>query len=489
MIRAVDLFAGAGGLSHGLGLAGVRVVEAYEANGYACATHQAAHPETAVRVGFLTGGEDLPAGLDVLAGGPPCQPFSSAGLGLGEHDPRDGYPIVLRLLERHAPRAVLLENVKNLLSPRQRPYFDRVLAALEARGYHTDWRLLQAADYGVPQRRERVFIVAFRDEADLAAWQWPEPTHSLHALVLRKYGRAQYAEDGTMVFDVPADATRFERAAARLMARKAPRKGTKARARWDAAWQAARRRLPWVTVREALGDLVMEYEPGPTLHRPPTRAAEARDVELVDEGRGGHYDSAETRAKSLLYKRTRPDVPADTVQAAAEQKGSEHAARIALRDRGGWHGGDPSKLRDTSIDGPSPAVLGQWAKEPPKLVVRNLGAGDGRGADADFVAPTVPAKVGGQSGLAAMDAGTTHEWTGSEGTTEPGRVHRRPSIILRRLHVEECATLQSFPRDYPWQGPVTARYRQVGNAVPPMLAEALGRALVRVLDPVSRTAG
>jgi len=199
--RAVDLFAGAGGLSHGLGRAGVHVVEAYEANGYACATHQAAHPHTDVREGHLTGGEDLPEDLELLCGGPPCQPFSGAGLKLGEHDPRDGYPIVLRLLERHQPRAVLLENVKGLLGPKQRPYFERVLVALRTRGYHVRWRCLQAADYGVPQRRERVFIVAFRDEADVERWVWPEPTHSLEALVQAKYIAGGFDE---------ADATRAE---------------------------------------------------------------------------------------------------------------------------------------------------------------------------------------------------------------------------------------------------------------------------------------
>ena len=466
--RAVDLFAGAGGLSHGLGHAGIHVVEAYEANGYACATHQAAHPHTAVRVGFLSGGEDLPEDLELLCGGPPCQPFSGAGLKLGEHDPRDGYPIVLRLLERHTPRAVLLENVKGLLAPRARPYFDRVLAALEERGYHVRWRCLQAADYGVPQRRERVFIVAFRDEADVERWVWPEPTHSLEALVQAKYIAGGFDE---------ADATRYERAALKRLRAKAPRAGSKARARWDAA-QERLGLLPWVTVRNVLHGLVGQYGPGKTLHTPPVPAT--LDARLVDEGRGGHYDGeVASRAKSLLYKRTRPDVPADTVSAAAEQKGSEHCARVAVAIRD--HGGQGRVVRDSTIHAPSPSVVAQWAKDVPKLVVRNLGAGDGLGARVDDVAPTVPATRGGQVGLAVYDANSIREWVGSEGTTEPGRVHRRPETVLRRLSVAEVATLQTFPADYPWQGPITARYRQIGNAVPPLLAHHLGRALVRVL--------
>ncbi|HEY5657959.1 MAG TPA: DNA cytosine methyltransferase, partial [Myxococcota bacterium] len=298
-MKAVDLFAGAGGLSTGLECAGFDVTDAYEMSGHACATHRAAHPGTCVHEGKLTGAERLPEGLDLLCGGPPCQPFSGAGLKLGEHDPRDGYPIVLQLLLTHAPRAVLIENVKGILADRARPYFERVILALRSRGYHVDWRCLQAADYGVPQRRERVFIVGFREEDAAARWLWPEPTHSLEALVEAKYIAGGFDEEG---------ATRFEKAALRVLRKKAPRVGTKARARWEAA-QAARQRLPWLTVRNALGDLVSGWEPGATLHTPPVPGH--LDAHLVDEGIGGHYEGG-SRAKSLLYKKMRPDVPAPT---------------------------------------------------------------------------------------------------------------------------------------------------------------------------------
>ena len=171
-----------------------------------------------------------------------------------------------------------------------------------------------------------------------------------------------------------------------------------------------------------------EYEPGETTHMAPVPGQ--LDAELVD-------------------KNTRPDCPADTVSAAAEQKGSEHCARIAL-------------------------------------VVRNLGAGDGLGARVDDVAPTVPADAAGQTGLAAMDASTVVEWTGSEGTTEPGRVHRRPGVVLRRLSHAEVARLQTFPDDWPWRGPSTAVYRQIGNAVPVLLAERVGEAIAEALRQAPR---
>ena len=463
-MRAVDLFAGAGGLSEGLRVAGFDVVGAYEANAHACATHAAAHPETAVHCGALTGHETLPSDIDLLVGGPPCQPFSGAGLKLGEHDPRDGYPIVLRLLETHQPRAVLLENVKGILAARSRPYFGRVLAALRERGYRVDFRCLQAADYGVPQRRERVFIVALRDDEDFARWRWPAPTHSLHALVAAKYLHGGFDE---------STATRYETAAIRLLRRKAPRSGSRARLTWEAA-QAGLGRLPWVTVRHALGDLVHEYLPGRTLHTPPI--AGHIDAQLIDEGAGGHYEGG-SRAKSLLYKQMRPDVPSPTISAAAEQKGSEHCSRIALRVKNGRY--------RTSLVGQAevmPTVPASYAKDRPRVVVRNLGAGDGLGARVDDVAPTVPATRGGQVGLAVYDADSVREWVGSEGTTEPGRVHRRPETVLRRLSIAEVAALQTFPADYPWQGPVTAQYRQIGNAVPPRLAEHLGHALMRALE-------
>jgi len=405
-LRSVELFAGAGGLGLGLERAGFRAVCAGEADRHACATYRAAFPGVRLLEGFLTGEEQLRPGmrqLDLLSGGPPCQPFSHAGDKLGQWDPRDGFPVFLRFVQRYQPRAVLMENVKGLLAERNAAYFEAILQSLRDARYTVEHRLLQAADYGVPQRRERVFVVGLlrrlgrTAEQDEGRFAWPEPTHSLEALVRAKYIEGTHDE---------SLATRYEKAALRLLRRSEPRAGTKAHAKWQAAQEAAQL-LPWMTVREALGGLVREY--------------------------------------SLQVKNGR------------------------------------YRTSDYSIDAPSQPVAASWARDKPALVVRNLGAGDGLGAGPDDVAPTVPAKVAGQSGLAAMDANTTHEWTGSEGSSEPGRVHRRPSTILRRLSHAEVARLQSFPDEHPWRGPSTAIYRQIGNAVPPPLGEVLGLAIAATL--------
>jgi site-specific DNA-cytosine methylase len=428
-LTVAEPFCGAGGLGLGLSRAGFRGVWAAESNSSAADTFAAAFPETIVYCKQLDGHETLPRGLDLLAGGPPCQPFSQAGDRLGSHDPRDGLPVMLRLVHTARPRAVLIENVRGLGTARHATYLAAVKRALRDLGYRVQTQLLQAADFGVPQRRERLFVVALRGELG-RNFVWPKPTHSLAALVARKYLSGS--------FD-PALATRYELPILKLLTGPEPRYGTKRYQQWVDAVDASYLQ-PWVTVRQALGELVAEYEPGPTPHAQPRSGR--LDAVLVDEGRGGVRDPA--RGKSLLYKRTRPDVPADTISASAEAKGSEHCAQIAL-------------------------------------VVRNLGAGDGLGARPDDVAPTVPAKIGGQSGLAAMDAASVHAWTGSEGTTEPGRVHKRPKTILRRLSTAEVARLQGFPDDYPWRGSPTSVYRQIGNAVPPPLASAVGHAIAAAL--------
>jgi site-specific DNA-cytosine methylase len=464
-MRVAEPFCGGGGLGLGLESAGFDHVWAAEADPHACRTYAAAFPSVPIVHRKLDGTEILPE-CDLIAAGPPCQPFSNAGNKLGELDERDGVQILLQLVARTQPRAVLIENVKGLLAARHSNYFQWIIDSLNDAGYGVHHKLLQAADYGVPQRRERVFIVAFRELGPLRHFRWPEPTHSLEALVARKLKQGIFDE---------AQAPRYERAAFKRML---------------ARWQSKRDRFydgplkPWRTVRDALGDLLQEYLPGETTHMPPVRGHV--DVELVDVGRGGTAGAPNTsREKSLLYKLTQPDTPADTISAAAEQKGSEHCVRVALQVK------DQPQVTLRQWNGPYRTVVERGIDTPatqpsteniPQLVIRNLGAGDGLGAGLDDVAPTVPAGVAGQSGLAAMDASTVHEWIGSADTSEPGRVHKRPGMILRRLAPVEVARLQSFPDDWPFQGPRTAIYRQIGNAVPPVLADAVGRAVKRALE-------
>ena len=116
-------------------------------------------------------------GVDLLAGGVPCPPFSIAGKQLGADDERDLFPQALRLIEECEPTAVMLENVRGLATARFAGYREQVLARLHELGYQTDWQVLNASEFGVPQLRPRFVLVAMK----LAArqyFEWPRPVRT-----------------------------------------------------------------------------------------------------------------------------------------------------------------------------------------------------------------------------------------------------------------------------------------------------------------------
>ena len=115
------------------------------------------------------------AEVDLLAAGIPCPPFSKAGFQLGSDDERDLFPHLLRILEDCLPKAVMIENVRGLLDSRFSAYRSQIQLRLEEIGYTCrDWRLLNAADFGVPQLRSRAVLVAFREDTG-ADFSWPQP--------------------------------------------------------------------------------------------------------------------------------------------------------------------------------------------------------------------------------------------------------------------------------------------------------------------------
>ena len=116
-------------------------------------------------------------GVDLFAGGVPCPPFSVAGKQLGAEDERDLFPEALRLIEECQPRAVMLENVRGFLDAVFDDYRRRLKARFRQLGYVADWRLLNASDFGVPQLRPRVVVVALREEVH-KHFSWPEPNPS-----------------------------------------------------------------------------------------------------------------------------------------------------------------------------------------------------------------------------------------------------------------------------------------------------------------------
>lgn len=201
-LTSVSLFSGGMGLDLGLERAGFRVAFAADNMGAAVETMQKNRPSLPVFSGdirLLSAAQIRAeiqgrAEVDLLTGGPPCQSFSTAGKRLGVDDPASGALVFefIRLLRELRPRAFLMENVKGILSAslswRELPYNNNgkriddlygsllaeVLRQIRDAGYSVDYSVLNAADFGVPQVRQRVFFLGFRDGRQPS---FPEPTH------------------------------------------------------------------------------------------------------------------------------------------------------------------------------------------------------------------------------------------------------------------------------------------------------------------------
>lgn len=177
-VPVLDLFAGAGGLSIGLATAGFEPIGAVEVLEDAATTYEAAHDLDVDRRRLEDISERELRGwrgrVPVVVGGPPCQPWSTGGLQRGDADDRDGLAAMFRALDLIRPEAFIIENVAGLERGRTRAYFLSLLEVLrESLGYKVSVKLLDAADYGVPQRRLRMFIVGM----GLEGFEFPTPTH------------------------------------------------------------------------------------------------------------------------------------------------------------------------------------------------------------------------------------------------------------------------------------------------------------------------
>lgn len=276
-LTSIELFTGAGGLALGIAKAGFghRLVVEYNRNacdslrenerhfgGHALEVHEG----DVRQVDFTR----FQGELDLLAAGAPCQPFSIGGKHRAHSDERNLFPEVFRAQRECAPRVVLIENVKGLLRESLHEYVEYIhlrLARPEANLRDQDdpnaWRshlpilrkqaksdtsgielaysvshaLLQAADYGVPQRRERVFFVAVRSDLG-TSWIRPQPTHSASALWYSQWGSGDYwKRHNVRAPRQPNQGHRFAGVGASLL------------------------ELPWRTLRDAIGELP-EPRPG-----------------------------------------------------------------------------------------------------------------------------------------------------------------------------------------------------------------------------------
>ncbi len=173
-LTSVEICTGAGGQALGLHDAGFSHRAVVEVDPHACATLRLNMPKWNVLEMNLLDEWDASefVGVDLLAGGVPCPPFSKAGRQLGADDERDLFPRALELAEVLRPKAVMLENVRGLLDPQFDGYRQGVNDRLRSLGFKPHWKLLNACDFGVPQLRPRVVLVAIRE--GLREFEWPK---------------------------------------------------------------------------------------------------------------------------------------------------------------------------------------------------------------------------------------------------------------------------------------------------------------------------
>lgn len=173
---SIEICAGAGGQALGLENAGFQHAMVVEIEKDYCDILRYNRPNWNVRRQDVREFDGKPycGKIDLLAGGVPCPPFSIAGKQLGAEDERDLFPHILRLTDEIKPKAVMIENVKGLMSPKFKEYREHILNTLTDLGYSPHIKLLNSSDYGVPQLRPRVVIVGIRHDID-DSFEFPQP--------------------------------------------------------------------------------------------------------------------------------------------------------------------------------------------------------------------------------------------------------------------------------------------------------------------------
>ena len=187
-LRCIELCAGGGGAALGLEQAGFEPVMLIEQEPNACTTLRLNRPswkvvEDDIRSVAFDGYE--PGEIDLLSGGLPCPPYSIAGVQQGSADTRDLFPDMLEIVNQLRPKAVLIENVRGLLAPKFRAVHKAVNNGLSSMGYKVAWNELNAANFGVPQRRRRAFMVAVAPNEKSFSWPSPQPPSSFVGPCLR----------------------------------------------------------------------------------------------------------------------------------------------------------------------------------------------------------------------------------------------------------------------------------------------------------------
>jgi DNA (cytosine-5)-methyltransferase 1 len=172
-LTTVELCAGGGGLALGLEEAGFAPLALMDIDLHACATLRRNRPYwNVVQADMRRFGASYWRGADLVSGGLPCPPFSIAGKQLGAGDDRDMFPPMLRIAKEVQPRAILIENVRGIITDRFAGYRAKLDAALNRQGFDVYWAAFNATEFGVPQNRFRVFLVGLR-RGETNPLEWP----------------------------------------------------------------------------------------------------------------------------------------------------------------------------------------------------------------------------------------------------------------------------------------------------------------------------
>lgn len=267
-MRTLEIFSGAGGLAKGLELSGFKHAAFVEFNKYACESLVENFTEARVFFGDI---KDFDLNsleqIDIVAGGPPCQPFSLGGKHKADLDSRDMFPYAIRAIEQLRPKAFVFENVKGLLRTTFSNYFEYIILRLtypdfessesldwqvhleELRGiqkssyqgvmYDVQYKLINAANYGVPQTRERVVIVGTRSDLSVS-WAFPEETYSEDKLLWDMHVTGEYW-----------DRHKVPKSLQPVLDSAAKEKITRLKAKYGMFEPSTQ---PWKTIRDALFD-------------------------------------------------------------------------------------------------------------------------------------------------------------------------------------------------------------------------------------------
>ena len=221
-MNSLELFSGVGGLAKGLELSGFNHAKLVEYNKYAYASLCQNFEAEKVFFGDIRDFDlERLNGIDIVAGGPPCQPFSLGGNHKADRDSRDMFPYAIRAIEKLRPKAFIFENVKGLLRQTFSDYFKYIILRLTypsfpaeatldwqqhlselqnvsqfsctGTKYNVQFKLINAANYGVAQTRERVVIIGIRSDLN-CFWQFPPETHSADRLFWDMHVTGQYWE-------------------------------------------------------------------------------------------------------------------------------------------------------------------------------------------------------------------------------------------------------------------------------------------------------